>query len=113
METKQQKDKLPQGDLIGSIPFIQFAEDNEYRFCLDFSFTRNIPSHVRFYPFEEFGNGLITFIGDGYGILAEHSLKYGLVGQYGNGSILVYQDDIPHLLDWCRANFLKPLQACK
>ena len=105
-QIKRQSQPLPQGDVIGSLPFIQFAEDNEYRFCKDFGFWKNIPSDVKFYPTEESNNELITFIGDGYGIQEHHKVKFGLSGKYGSGSISVYTSDIPHLLEWCRANFL-------
>lgn len=97
---------LPQGDTIGILPFIKFAENNEYRFCMDFRFFKNVPSNVKFYPVEEINNGLMTFIGDGYGIQQHHKEKFGLSGEYGSGSISIYTFDIPHLLDWCRKNLL-------
>ena len=27
-------------------------------------------------------------------------------GKYGNGAVYVFKDDIPDLVEWCRANFL-------
>lgn len=89
-------------DVTGSLPFVRFASNNEYRFGQDFRFFKGIPSDVEFYPVEESDNGLITFIGDGYGILP----KYKLAGKYGNGAIFVFKADIKHLVEWCRANFL-------
>jgi hypothetical protein len=100
------KPQCVQTDVIGSFPFIKFKENNEYRFGMDFNFFKGIPSDIMFYPISESNNGLITFIGNGYGILKEHKEKLGLSGEYGNGSIYVYASDIPHLLDWCRSNFL-------
>jgi hypothetical protein len=47
-------------------------------------------------------NGFMVFVGDGYGILPKHNIG----GSYGNGAVYVVKDDIPDLIEWCRANFL-------
>jgi hypothetical protein len=102
----RQKHEFPEGDVIGSIPHIRFPENNEYRFLMDYGIFRNVPPNINFYPVHETGNGLMTFIGDGYGVRDEYTKKFGIAGNYGSGSISIYVDDIPHLLEWCRKNFL-------
>lgn len=103
---KKQTLILPQGEIIEKLPSIQFSEDNTYRFCKDFGFFRNVPSNVKFYPVEVTNNGLITFIGDGYGVSKTHTDKHGIVGKYGNGNISIFTEDIPHLVEWCTENSL-------
>jgi hypothetical protein len=92
-------------DIIGSLQYVRFAEDNEYRFSMDHGFYKNVPSDINFYPVAETGNGLIEFVGNGYGMSEEYKRK-GLSGEYGNGSIHVFNADIPHLVDWCRQNYI-------
>jgi hypothetical protein len=56
MKTSQKSDTTSVG-----LPFIKFAEDNEYRFYQDFRFWKNVPSNVNFYPIEESKNGLMEY----------------------------------------------------
>ena len=85
-------------------PYILFSEDNEYTYGMDFKILTGIPHNVKFYPIAETDN-CIEFIGDGFGILQEYKSK--IEGEYGNGSIDVSKKDIPHLIEWCRNNFIK------
>jgi len=87
-------------DVVGRTNFVVFAE-NDYRFAQDHAFFRGIPDGVRFYPVSERGC-FIEFVGARHGVLPRHNL----VGSYGNGSIHVFKDDIPHLTDWCKSNLL-------
>ena len=89
-------------DVVKNLFSVRFGSDNQYRYFQDHCFYRGIPDNVDFYPTEEIGNGSMVFIGDGHGIQKKH----GIVGEYGNGSIFVRIDDIPHLVEQCRANFL-------
>ena len=89
------------------IPYIQFEEDNEYQFGMDFSFWQNIPSDVRFYPVGIINNNQrVQFIGIGFGILEEHKEKFGLIGDYGNGCIYVSASQIPHLMEEVKSKLL-------
>lgn len=90
-----------------SLPFIVFEENNTFRYQKDFGYWQNVPSDVRFYPVKEVNN-MIEFVGNGYGLTKEYQ-KYGLFGQYGSGSIAVLISDIPHLVDFCRSNYLEKL----
>lgn len=84
-------------------PYIMFEPNNAYRFGQDMGFGQNVPSDVKFHPMREVG-ATIEFIGHGYGA----SERRGVAGNYGNGAIYVYASDIPHLLDWCRKNYIAP-----
>jgi hypothetical protein len=101
-EIKNVQPLLQQHNVTGSLPFARFASNNEIRFGQDFRFWQGLPDDVNFYPIEETQNGYIVFVGDGYGIRSEHKLA----GKYGNGAVFVVKDDIPDLVEWCRANFL-------
>jgi hypothetical protein len=85
-------------------PYILFSDINQYRYLMDFSVFVVVPDNVKFYPISETEN-YIEFIGDGYGVSEEYKSK--IEGEYGNGSIDVFKKDIPHLIEWCRNNFLK------
>ena len=87
--------------VTGSLPFVRFASGNKIRFFMDFNTWEGVPDDVQFYPIDELHNGLIGFIGDGYGVLP----KYNAAGKYGSGSIHIPKDQIPELVEWCRANF--------
>lgn len=89
------------------IPYIQFEENNTYKFGMDFGFWQNIPDDVRFYPVNIF-NERVQFIGIGYGILEEHKQKFGLIGEYGNGCIFVSISEIPHLMEEIKSKLLIP-----
>jgi len=99
--------KLPEGDIINLGKQVMFAEGNQYRYCMDMRYFKGVPYGILFWPYEEYKNGLITFVADGYGITSDYKDKFGITGRYGSGSISVYGKDIPHLVEWCRANFLK------
>jgi hypothetical protein len=101
-EIKNVKPLLQQHNVTGSLPFVRFSSDNEIRFGQDHSFWKGLPDDIQFYPIEETQNGLMVFVGDGYGILPKHKVA----GKYGNGAVYVFKDDIPDLVEWCRANFL-------
>ena len=88
-------------DEIHSMSYIKFDENNEYRYFQDFSWWKGAPSDVMFYPVAETPNSIV-FVGDGYGIQDKHKMP----GKYGNGSIFIFKDSIPHLLEWCRNNML-------
>lgn len=89
-------------DEIKTVSFIRFKEGNEYRFMMDHGMYQYAPSDVDFYPVKEINGWLMEFVGDGYGVMPEHNLT----GRYGNGSIALLTKDIPHLINWCRDNFI-------
>lgn len=91
-------------DVTGCLPFVRFNPDNKYKFYQDFRWWEGIPDNVNFYPESEKKDSIV-FVGDRHGIMDKHKQK-GISGEYGNGSIFVYKEYIPHLLEWCRANFL-------
>lgn len=104
------KDELPTEAAIvgnthvtGSLPFVRFASGNKIRFFMDHGLWEGLPDDIQFYPIDELDNGLIGFIGDGYGVLKG---KHSIAGKYGSGSIYIPKDQIPELVEWCRANFL-------
>lgn len=97
-------EKYANKDVTGNLYFVRFNPDNKYRFFQDMRWREGVPSNVNFYPESE-NDDSIVFVGDGYGITNKHREK-GVYGSYGNGSIFVYKEYIPHLLEWCRVNFL-------
>lgn len=93
---------IAEPNITESLQFVRFGSNNKIRFGQDFRFGKGLPDDVNFYPIEEMDNRYIVFIGDGYGIQSKHKIS----GKYGNGAIFVFKDDIPELVEWCRANFL-------
>lgn len=67
----------------------RFAEDNTISFSQDFSFYKNIPSDVDFTA-ERLNETSTIFIGYGYGLNPGHAPSYG------NGSIIVMNEHLPH-----------------
>ena len=89
------------------VPYIQFEKDNKYKFYMDFSFYKNIPDDVRFYPVRiNNNNDSVEFIAVGYGITQSDKEQYGLIGNYGSGCIHVYIDQIPHLMGEIKSKLL-------
>lgn len=91
------------------LPFVVFEENNTFRYQKDFGYWQNVPSDVKFYAVKEINN-MIEFVGNGYGLTKDYQ-KYGLFGKYGSGSIAVLISDIPHLVDFCRDNFLEKIKV--
>lgn len=70
--------------------YIQFEPDNNLRFFMDHRLWENIPSEIKFYPTKVFNNGLVDFVGEGYGSKEK----------YGNGSITLFQKDLEPIISW-------------
>ena len=104
---KKESDYLKAFEHNKGIPYIQFENDNTYKFGVDFGFCQNIPDDIRFYPIAIGSNTRVQFIGIGYGILKEHKEKFGLIGEYGNGCIFVSTSEIPHLMEEVKSKLLK------
>lgn len=87
--------------------YFRFPVDNNIKYLQDFSVLEGtIPPHIKFYPTDILSNGLITFIGDGYGILNHHRLN-GINGGYGCGAISIYSKSLPdEFVAWCKSNLL-------
>lgn len=102
LASSTQKEQPIVENVTESLQFVRFTSNNEIRFCQDHGFWKGLPDDIQFYPVEETPNGLMVFVGDGYGLLP----KYGVAGKYGNGAVYVFINDIPDIIDWCRANFI-------
>jgi len=91
----------------GIIPlrqYVQFEEGNKIHFGQDFSWYEELPSNVKFYV-HEIQKDLIWLIGDGYGIQSNN--KFGLIGNYGSGRVVLNKNKLPkELLEWCLENKL-------
>jgi len=72
--------------------YIQFEPDNNLRFFMDHRLWENIPSEIKFYPVKIFTNGLVDFVGEGYGSKEK----------YGNGSITLFQKDLESVMEWVK-----------
>jgi len=80
--------------------YIQFEPDNIVRFCLDHRLWENIPSEIKFYPTKIFQNGLVDFVGEGYGSKEK----------YGNGSIALFEKDLEPIMEWIKLNLCTDIQ---
>jgi hypothetical protein len=92
------------GAVIGSLPYVEFTNDNEIGYYQDFGWKKPIPSGVKFHPVEINDNS-IWFIADGYGVFKDN--KYKLTGAYGNGKINIEMKDLDtDVVEYCKANCL-------
>lgn len=96
--------------VTSSLNCVEFKEDNNIAFYQDFGFFKGLPSGVKFYPQKvdvQPSTEGVWFIADRHGISKGN--KYGLAGEYGNGSLFVTRADLSErLFEWCKANVLNP-----
>lgn len=87
--------------------YIEFPKGNMIQYDQDFTTKCNMPSGIKFYPFNRGHNTYsIRFIGDRYGILGNN--KWGLKGSYGNGAIYIQYSELPdYVIGWCIKNSLE------
>ena len=74
--------------------YVQFEPENYLRFFVDHRLWMNIPSDVKFCPTKIFDNGLVDFVGEGY----------GSKNKYGSGSITLFQKDLEPIIEWIKLN---------
>lgn len=88
--------------VTGSLPYVEFPDDNKIIFYQDHNWWEGVPSKTKFY-IDSLSSDGVWLVADGYGILQGN--KFGFTGRYGNGKICI---DFKNLNDeiekFCRAN---------